>query len=123
MIREAIESGDHSFLLPLSLKDVVYLEAGRKIREEEKAKLKNAELELEIQLEKQNRLLLMDIRQICFSNLYFEKDSDRIRYLNALPSNAENMTEKEKSRHVAVGHGVQIVKKKDGVPKQEAPEK
>ena len=108
--------------MPLTLKDVIYLEAGRKIREEEKAKLKNAELELEIQLEKQNRLLLMDIRQICFSNLYFEKDSDRIRYLNSLPSNTENMTEKEKTKHVAVGHGVKRAKKESDEPKKEAPE-
>ena len=102
----------------MSLKDVIYLEAGRKLKAEEEAKDEQAKFEFDLELEKHNRLLLMDIRQICFSNLYFETDSARERYFNSLPSNVESRGN-QSMKHVAVGHGVRKVKKRV----EKAPEK
>jgi hypothetical protein len=101
----------------LSLKDVIYLEAGRKLKAEEDAKLEQSKFEFQLELEKHNRLLLLDIRQICFSNLYFETDSSRERYFNSLPSNVESCGN-QSMKHVARGHGVRKVKKKE----EKAPE-
>lgn len=115
MIWESVESGDHSFLLPLTIKDVIYLEQARKLKRKEEFEEKKFLFETEQENVKRTHLLLMDLRQIMFSNLCFDNDAARERYYRSLPSVVEYSKPEERMKYVAKGRGVKR-KKKEKAP-------
>lgn len=99
----------------MSWGDILYLEVARKLKKKEEFEEKKFLFEQDMEVAKQNMLLLMDIRQICFSNLCFENDSARERYFDNLPSRISD-NESDRMKHVAVGRGLRKVKKESKAP-------
>ena len=101
--------------MPLTIKDVIYLEQARKLKRKEEFEEKKFLFETEQENQKRLNLLLMDLRQIMFSNLCFDNDSARERYFQALPSIAEYIKPEERLKYIAKGRGVKR-KKKEKAP-------
>ena len=93
-------------MLPLTIKDIVYLEQARKLKRKEEFEEKKFLFETEQENQKRLNLLLMDLRQIMFSNLCFDNDSARERYFQSLPSIAEYIKQEDRLKYVAKGRGV-----------------
>ena len=103
--------------MPLSVKDIVYLEQGRKIKRKEEFEEKKFLFETEQENVKRTHLLLMDLRQIMFSNLCFDNDSARERYFQSLPSIAEYVNPEDRLKYIAKGRGVKR-KKNEKAPER-----
>ena len=95
------------------MKDVIYLEQARKIKQKQDFEEKKFFFENEQENVKRTHLLLMDLRQIMFSNLCFENDAGRERYFRSLPSVSEYSDPKDRMKYVAKGRGVKRKKQKE----------
>ena len=74
-----MNSGDHSLLYPLSLKDLLYIEIARGLKRK-----------WDFETEKQTNLILLDLRTILLDGLCFKNDQDKKDYFYNLPYNVEN---------------------------------
>lgn len=87
-----MESGDHSLLFPLTLKDLLWLEVCRNLKRKDELEADRIRLEHQLETEKQNYLMLCDLRSIMFGTLGYGPDerdkSDRAWY--GLPSMVAN---------------------------------
>ena len=87
-----MNSGDLSPLLPLTLRDVIWLRQCREIKQKAENEAEQAKLEISVEAEKQKQLLLMDLRLIMFAHLGFDpaKPADADNFWYSLPSMAAN---------------------------------
>lgn len=98
MIRCCVEAGDFSPIEPISVRDLIYIEAFQRLRSKDHQEIRKLEVQFQADLHKSTLDFLADIRQIQLAKLPFETQQKAAIFYEDLPSQRDR-----KEAHSAIG--------------------